>query len=69
MKYSHQYIIHTCLRAHKKAMHLEFEPATTHDFIWTPSLIKAGCTLPEFILDKYEDYANFKINICILNLL
>lgn len=45
-------ILHTCLSAYKKARHLAFDPATTEVCICTPSFIKDGCTLPEFILDK-----------------
>lgn len=47
-------ILHTCLSAYKKARHLAFDPATTEVRICTPSFIKDGCTLPEFILDKYK---------------
>lgn len=49
------YILHTCLSAYKKARHLAFDPATTEVCIWTPSFIKDGWTLPEFILVKYNN--------------
>jgi len=53
-KYFNLYILHTCFSAYKKARHRAFDPATTEVRIWTPSFIKDGCTLPEFILDKYK---------------
>lgn len=54
-KYSNCILLQTCLSAYKKARHLAFDPATTEVCICTPSFIKEGCTLPEFILDKYKN--------------